>query len=264
MLVRPKFKSMNPEQCKEYYNRLKTYAVRDTSEGRENSYYNNRIREIDSFAEKNKITMVEAVNQLTCIKIGKISKVGTENNIKVDLNEIETGVYIGSWINIEHEFDYDMRASFENLKDPKFFGKSASNCYPSEWDHMIPFDYGVCDTPEQLLNYKFTPGDWGRYILNNKKIEITPEIETELETEITLGDYLRKCDRKYAVGFNPIKQDPNNPGGGWRWHKWGGYIGKHNICCEYLDDEDLSDINQDYILVFHIYEFKDKEEETKE
>ena len=258
MLVKPKFKSMTPKECNEYYNRLRTYAERDTSEGRENSYYNTRIREIDSYMEKNKITVVEAVNQLTTINIG------TENDTNADLIEKEPGVYVGSWINIEHDFDYDVRGNFENLRDPKFFGKSMSNCYPSEWNHMIPFDYGVCDTPEQLLEYKFTPGDWGRYVLNNKKLKITPEIELELEAEITLGEYLRNSDRKFAVGFNPIKQDPENPGGGWRWHKWGRYIGKHDICCEYLDDEDLSDINQNYILVFHIYEFKDREEEIIE
>lgn len=251
MLVRPKFKIMTPEQAEDYYNRLRAYAERDTSEGKENSYYNNRIREIDSFAKWNNLTKIEA-----CIDLNQISIGDTDFD---NLIEKEPGVYVGSWINIEHEFDYDGKGDFENLRDPKFFGKSMSSCYPSEWNHMIPFDYGVCDTPEQFLNYKYTPGDFGRWILNNKKLEITPEIELELETEITLGEYLRNSDRKFAVGFNPIKQDPENPGGGWRWHKWGTYIGKHNICCEYLDDEDLSDINQDYILCFHIYEFKDAE-----
>jgi hypothetical protein len=157
-----------------------------------------------------------------------------------------------------------MSANFDDIRDKKYYGKSAKSCYPSDTNHLIPFDYGVCDNPDQLLNYKFTPGDWGAYKLRKLGIEITPEIEKELETEITLGDYLRNSDRKFAVGFNPIEQDPENPGGGWRWHKWGGYIGNHDVQHEYLDDEDLSDIGQNYILCFHIYEFKDVEDDKVE
>lgn len=34
-----------------------------------------------------------------------------------------------------------------------------------------------------------------------------------------------------------VKKDPDNPCSGWRWHKWGDYIGTQNPQCEYLNDE---------------------------
>lgn len=34
-----------------------------------------------------------------------------------------------------------------------------------------------------------------------------------------------------------VKKDPNNPCSGWRWHKWGDYIGTQNPQCEYINDE---------------------------
>lgn len=259
MLVRPKFKIMNSKQAEDYYTRLQGEAIKNAIAGAsENSYYRKRLKEIISYAESNNISTTEAVIKLTTIKIG--------DSKDDDIKEVEPGVYLGSWINIEHEFDYDLKLSFENIYDDKFKGRSGYSSYPSDWNHMIPFDYGVCDSPQQLLEYKYIPGDWGRYVLNKRNIEITPEIELELESEITLGDYLRNSERKFVVGFNPIFQEKENKGkgGGWRWHKWGGYIGKHNVQYEYLDDEDLTDINQDYILCFHIYEIKEVEEVEEE
>lgn len=259
MLVRPKFKIMTPEQAEEYYKRIKNYSNRDKSEGRSDSYYAKKFKEINSFAEWNNLTKIEA-----CIDLNQISIGDTDFD---DMKEIETGIYVGKCLNIEHEFDYDLSLSFKNLYNSEYLNKSAYTCYPSEFNYLIPFDYGVCDTPEQFLNYKYIPGDWGSYVLNKLNIEITEDIEKELDTEITIGDYLKNSDKKFAIFFTKIEQDLENKGkgGGWRWHKWGTYIGNHNIQYEYLDDADLSDINQDYILCFHIYEFKDVEQvENKE
>lgn len=50
---------------------------------------------------------------------------------------------------------------------------------------------------------------------------------------------------KFQQKFEPVRW-------GWRWKKFGNYIGKHNIQHKYLYDEDLSDINQDYIYCFRI------------
>ena len=59
---------------------------------------------------------------------------------------------------------------------------------------------------------------------------------------------------KYVIAVTPVFQEKENKGkgGGWRWHKWGEYIGKLNSQCEYLDDEEFGDDFQ-YILVFDIY-----------
>ncbi len=104
--------------------------------------------------------------------------------------------------------------------------------------HCFPFDvkfeeqypeiqqcYGVCDNIEQIF----------------KKC---PEIQDK--------------NRRFCISINPILRENQSQEGGWRWHKWGPYIGKHDIQCEYLADEDLSDIDQKYVVVFHIFEFKDE------
>lgn len=71
--------------------------------------------------------------------------------------------------------------------------------------------YGVCDKPAQFLD---------RY-----------------------RDALQSDVRTFAVGFTHVQKHPENKGngGGWRWHKWGPYIGDGNPTAEYLDDEELFD-----------------------
>ena len=58
--------------------------------------------------------------------------------------------------------------------------------------------------------------------------------------------------RKFCVTLTPVRRNQANAnrGGGWRWHKWGDYIGKHTPTTEYLDDEPLIEL----VYVYHIYE----------
>lgn len=68
--------------------------------------------------------------------------------------------------------------------------------------------YGVCDSAENLLEVR--------------------------------GEDLNDPNRKFIIVLTEVGCDPSNGGngGGWRWHKWGEYIGAHDIQCEYLDDEE--------------------------
>lgn len=69
---------------------------------------------------------------------------------------------------------------------------------------QLPDDYGVCDYPAQIVE-KF-PG-----------ILVDP--------------------RHFVIGVTEVRRE-NQPGrGGWRWHKWGEYIGEHKPQYEYLYDE---------------------------
>ena len=63
--------------------------------------------------------------------------------------------------------------------------------------------------------------------------------------------------RYFVIGVTPVEKDPDNAGkgGGWRWHKWGPYIGTQDPQCEYLDDEP----EIDKIFVFSLYELRDPE-----
>lgn len=64
-------------------------------------------------------------------------------------------------------------------------------------------------------------------------------------------------DNKYVITLTPVFQEKENrgKGGGWRWHKWGKYIGKLKRKCEYLDDEDFGD-DFKYVICFHIYKVR--------
>mgnify|MGYP000984510367 FL=1 len=48
----------------------------------------------------------------------------------------------------------------------------------------------------------------------------------------------------------PKNPDNKGKGGGWRWHKWGEYLGNGTPTCEHLDDED--EFN-DGVYVYHMY-----------
>lgn len=78
--------------------------------------------------------------------------------------------------------------------------------------------YGVCDSVEQLL--------------------------THLPEEVIKGE------KEYAVSVVLLEKKYEPAEGGWRWHKWGPYIGTQNPQCEYLYDEpEIEDV-----LVYHVYE----------
>ncbi len=75
--------------------------------------------------------------------------------------------------------------------------------------------YGVCDTPEQFLE---------RY---RAVLDADP--------------------RPFVVEFMIVKKEAV---GGWRWHKWGPYIGEKDPHCEYLRDEG-PEITQ--ACCYHVY-----------
>lgn len=64
------------------------------------------------------------------------------------------------------------------------------------------------------------------------------------------GDRLRADPRTFVVLFTWMRKSEQPPDGGWRWHKWGEYLGKHDPQHEYLYDE--PDI--DAVVVFKIME----------
>ena len=53
--------------------------------------------------------------------------------------------------------------------------------------------------------------------------------------------------KEYVCLATPIQKGEN---GGWRWHKWGPYIGSQKPTMEYLDEEKLIDL----VFVYHIHE----------
>lgn len=79
--------------------------------------------------------------------------------------------------------------------------------------------YGVCDSLEQIKEHY-------------------PELEDP--------------SRYFVVVLTEVRRDEQSEWGGWRWHKWGEYIGNHQITHEYLYYE--KDIER--VFCYHIYEKK--------
>lgn len=61
---------------------------------------------------------------------------------------------------------------------------------------------------------------------------------------------LNDVNREFTITITPVLKSEQSSSGGWRWHKWGPYIGNQIPTCEYLFDES----NIDKIYVYHIYE----------
>lgn len=103
-------------------------------------------------------------------------------------------------------------AHFGNSRWPEGF-----ESYPELADGASP--YGVCDDVDQI-------------------VKAYPDLETP--------------GRSFAITVTRIIKAEEPNWGGWRWHKWGPYIGTKTPTMEYLHDE--PDIDE--VLVFHIYELK--------
>ena len=63
---------------------------------------------------------------------------------------------------------------------------------------------------------------------------------------------LRERPENFFLAFVCLKKQDQEPHGGWRWHKWGPYIGTQDPQCEYLYDEPV--IEQ--VFTYQIYELK--------
>ena len=96
--------------------------------------------------------------------------------------------------------------------------------YPEVGD--IP-EYGVCDSPDQLL--------------------------------ALFGEVLEADPRPLFIRLSRIAKEDQPEEGGWRWHKWGPYVGDKEPECEYLYDEG-PDITE--VWAYHIHVWRDPSEEA--
>jgi len=120
--------------------------------------------------------------------------------------------------------------------DMMVWGRNAPEFYmghPDIGDICEGIDcYGVCDSPKQFID---------RYAA---ALAADPE-------------------RTFFCTFTHVAKEPSNRGrgGGWRWHKWGNYIGDGQPECEYLDDEDGF---ENGIYVYHVLQIAGPEVKSAE
>ena len=160
------------------------------------------------------------INQEAENRLAKVHKELKENGYYENLDSLE-------FLSPNHPHWRPMKGVYEGpFSDPNFEYLLYDEF--RKIDRQPIFEcYGVADNVEQILKY------------HRKEFIDTPE--------------------KYILFFTKIYQNKENKGswGGWRWHKWGPYIGKLNPQCEYLDDEEFGEDFPGYVLVYEFFKVPD-------
>jgi hypothetical protein len=58
-----------------------------------------------------------------------------------------------------------------------------------------------------------------------------------------------QCEDKYVLFVSEVRREHQSPKGGWRYHKWGEYIGEQGPQHEYLYD----DTHIDSVMLYHFF-----------
>lgn len=144
----------------------------------------------------------------------------TEPLIVFSIKELEDGVYEGG-LNFEHDI-----SGYTQMEAYGAYHQLTKQGIPIEsykFEDMIQgvSPYGVADNIEQVKQY---------------------------------AKEMIESDNPVVISVTEIRKDEEPEEGGWRWHKWGQYIGKQKPKCEYLYDEPKIES----VYVFHVYAVRPK------
>ena len=125
--------------------------------------------------------------------------------------------------------------------------------YRNDYDGIYVCDLNSNYTIEALTNYKEkknfnSPLYWRNYGVCDNASQVLDYYDSLYEQ---YKDYME--DKKFIILLTPMIREQQPECGGWRWHKWGQYIGKFESKCEYLYDEK----GIDYVYCFNILEVED-------
>ena len=145
------------------------------------------------------------------------------------LTEIKPGIYEYYDVNApdiclnNQKLDTTEEADYETAcQMSATYGKFNKINFPRNL--YISYPYGVCDNYEQILE------------------------------RVEKINYYLESDKKFCIVITPIEKSRQPAMGGWRWHKWGAYIGDQDSTSEYLYDEP----NIEKVYVYHIYRVYEK------
>ena len=131
-----------------------------------------------------------------------------------------TGVYWGSNSDTTiHSWCRQVPSNFKFFKTARKMKEDGATPEEINMARHNAWDYGVADSLEQIVSYYENRGEGFR--------------------------------GNHVIFVNKVTKDPRPEAAmtGWRWHKWGPYIGTRNPQCEYLNDE--PEIEE--VLCFSIY-----------
>ena len=121
----------------------------------------------------------------------------------------------------------------------------------------VPKRFQVADLEGVYLIYSFDPHSFVRQAINREltlqekffHYGVADDISNILEHHPELSD---SDERQFVVFMTEVRREEEPTLDGWRWDKWGDYIGRHTPKHEYLSHEE----NIDSIFVYHIFWLK--------
>ncbi len=162
-------------------------------------------------------------------------------NLTPDLQEIERRRQVAK----EHNFEYIPQSDPQWLQEVGIYQSACAFNFPA-----IEFEEfkGKCNIPREQSYELFRP-TW-----HKSPYGVADSIEQIKEY---YKEEVADTNRKYFIECTPVFQNKENKwkGNGWRWSKWGEYIGKLDSRCEYLDDEEFGE-DFKYIICFSLIEVK--------
>lgn len=168
----------------------------------------------------------------------------TPNEIEIDRRK---------QISVENNFEYIPQSDPQWLQETGIYQSSFPFNFPEE--EFLEKLYGDWKYNEMMYEKNKKEGETQLdYFFRKKYLQMHGVADNIEQIKEFYKKQIKDKKNKYAIAVTPVYQDKENKfkGGGWRWHKWGKYIGKLNPQCEYLDDEDFGD-DFEYVLVFEIY-----------
>ena len=123
-------------------------------------------------------------------------------------------------------------------------------------DHQIVDDYGMINTKDG--SYK-SAKDLGANLKNIdwNNLSSTYGVADNVEqVKNKFAEAIKSETDEYVISVTEVRKDEQSDEGGWRWHKWGEYIGKQDPQCEYLADEPKIES----VYCFHIYKVELKKD----
>lgn len=163
----------------------------------------------------------------TCSK--EVYEFYRDSKVKDVLTEIVPGIYEYFDVNdpeyhlIGQKLRNTEQCPLERAKLLKKVWRDLGDLHPHTNKIYVSYPYGVCDNYQQII-----------------------------EREEDIYHYMNS-DEKFCIVMTPIRKEEQPEEDGWRWGKWGNYIGDRVSEAEYLYDEP----NVDLVYVYQIYKIED-------
>ena len=135
----------------------------------------------------------------------------------------------------------------KNTVDPKLYNELTDDEKNIQFKHTIEklqdgvYEYWdvnniILPNTPYMINSSFDNADGRRVYL---PYGVCDNIVQIFERDERIKQYVDDPDNKFIIQMHYIAKKDCSPKWGWRWHKWGRYIGEHEITTEYLYDEPI-------------------------